>query len=170
MCRAPDFRCCYSSPCTKHFSLPYHTPTFSRIYPLGGQCRHVWQIDRQPPCHHYPPTNNSSTSSHKIRSFVSVSHPSAPTKLGLLSLPLLPPIGFQQNIPMVVHSTPIEVSHLQQIHTQALAKNQSHPQQFAHVLQLYRSHILNPSHSTRVSWHNLVIPLSHRLYRPISWQ
>ena len=30
-----------SSCCTRHFSLPHHTPIFSRIHPLCGQGRHV---------------------------------------------------------------------------------------------------------------------------------
>ena len=27
-------------------SRPHHVPTFNRIYPLGGQGRHIWQIVR----------------------------------------------------------------------------------------------------------------------------
>ena len=56
---------------------------------------------------------------------------------------------------MIAHSTPIKVPHLQQIHTQALAENGTHPQQSAHILQPHHSHILNPSDSARVSWHHL---------------
>ena len=59
---------------------------------------------------------------------------------------------FPQNVHTVAHSAPIEVSHLQWIHTQALAKIiTTHPQQPAHILQLYRSHTFNPSNSARVS-------------------
>ena len=91
------------------------------------------------------------------------------TKLGVLSValsPILsfplnqafylclpcPRIGFQQNVPMVAHSTPIKVPPTsQQIHTQALAENRTNPQQSAHILQPHHSHILNPSHFARVS-------------------
>ena len=38
-----------SSRCARHFSLPHHAPIFSRIHPLDGQGRHVWQIARQQP-------------------------------------------------------------------------------------------------------------------------
>ena len=38
-----------SSHCISHISLPHHASTFSHIYPLGGQGRHVWQIVRQLP-------------------------------------------------------------------------------------------------------------------------
>ena len=38
-----------SSHCTRLFSLPHHPPTFSCMYPLGGQGRHVWKIVRQLP-------------------------------------------------------------------------------------------------------------------------
>ena len=62
-----------SSRSTRHFPLPHHAPTFSRIYPPGGQGRHIWQIVRQPPRHHHPPANNSSTTSHKMRRSVSAS-------------------------------------------------------------------------------------------------
>ena len=96
-----------------------------------------------------------------------------PTKLGFLSLPHLPLISFQQNIPMVAHSAPTEVSHLQQIHTQALAKNHnlssivclqtpapplSHP----YFLPFCKSRLTSTTH-------NLLIPLPHRFYTPISW-
>ena len=77
-CRGPEATFSYSSPCTRHFPLPHHASTFSRIYPLGGQERHVWQIVRQPPHHHHTPTNNSSTTSHKIRCSVSASPPFSP--------------------------------------------------------------------------------------------
>ena len=33
-----------SSRCTRRFSLSHHAPLYSRIHPLGGQCRHFWQI------------------------------------------------------------------------------------------------------------------------------
>ena len=39
----------HSSCWTIHFSLPHHTLIFNRIYPLGGQGRHFWQIVRQLP-------------------------------------------------------------------------------------------------------------------------
>ena len=35
-----------SSHCTRGFSLAHDAPIFSRIHPLGGQGRHVWQIVR----------------------------------------------------------------------------------------------------------------------------
>ena len=52
---------------------------------------------------------------------------------------------------MVAHSTPIKVSHLQQIYTLALVENRTHPEQSAHILQLHLSHILNLSYSAIVS-------------------
>ena len=48
------------------------------------------------------------------------------------------PHWFSTHVPMVAHSTPVEVPHLQQIHTKALAENHTHPQQSAHTLQLRR--------------------------------
>ena len=36
-----------SSHCTRHFSVRHHASVFSRVYPLGGEGRHAWQIVRQ---------------------------------------------------------------------------------------------------------------------------
>ena len=126
--------------------------------------------------HHHRPANNSRTISHKIRLSVSASPPApplSPTKLGFLSLPLLPLISFQQNISMVVHSASIEDHYLQQIHGQALGKNHNpssavclhtpapplpHPQ----FLPFSNSQLMSPTH-------NLMISLPHRFYTPISW-
>ena len=38
------FSICYA----RYFYLLHHTPIFSQIYQLGGQCTHVWKIVRQP--------------------------------------------------------------------------------------------------------------------------
>ena len=108
---------------------------------------------RQPPCNRQPSVNNSSTTSHIIKLSVSST-------------------GLQLNVPMVAHSSLIEVPHLHQIHTQALAKNHNpsltvcphtpappspHPQ----FLRFCKSQLTSPTH-------NPVIPLSHCFHRPIS--
>ena len=178
MCRTPNLKFFYSSPYTRHFSLPHHAPTFSRIYPLNGQGRHVWQIVRQPSRHHHPQTNNLSTANHKIRSSVSASLP-FPLPYSLPPPPLnyafyfclsCPPLVLK-NVHVITHSTPTEVLHLQQIHTQAFLKpiegrrGRSGGEAgvcgvdrwgcvlngLPHTLQLHRSHILNLSHSAIVS-------------------
>ena len=128
----------FSSSCTRHFTLPHHPSTFSRIYPLCGRGRHVWQIVRQPPCHHHPPANNPSTTIPKIRLSVSAFPPH--------------PIGFQLNVPMVAHFAPKEVPHLQQIHTQALVKNHNPSSTVClHTPAWHRSRTLNFPYSARVS-------------------
>ena len=63
-CCVPNFTVCFilllqsstdpghiplSRCCTRHFSLPHLPPIYSQIYPLGGHCRHVWQIVMQLP-------------------------------------------------------------------------------------------------------------------------
>ena len=111
------------------------------------------QAATMPPLPTHLPTNNSSTTKLGVLSLPLPTPPPPPSSLNYAFYfpPLLPPIGFQQNVPMVAHSTPIEFPHLQQIYTQALAENHTHPQHSAHILQLHCSHILNPSHSPRVS-------------------
>ena len=91
-------------------------------------------------------------------SVLSVVLPSPPSKLGLLSVPLLLPHWFSTKCShgSLFHShrgSP----HLQQIHTQASAENCTHPQQSVHILQPHRSNILYPSHFTRNSWRDLYI-------------
>ena len=91
-------------------------------------------------------------------SVVSVVLPSPPSKLGLLSLPLLPPHWFSTKCS---HGSQFHsyrgFPHLQQIHTQASAENRTHPQQSVHILQPHSSYTLYPSHSTRKSWRDLYI-------------
>ena len=41
MCQTRNLTFSYSSPCTRHFSLPHDAPVFNHIYPLGGEGRHV---------------------------------------------------------------------------------------------------------------------------------
>ena len=113
---------------------------------------------RQSPRYNQPSTHNSSTTSQIIR-------------LSVSSSPL--PSCLQLNVLIVAHSALIEVLHLQQIHTQASAKNHNpsltaclhipaptspHPQ----FLRLCKSQLTSPTH-------NLVMPLSHCFHTPVFW-
>ena len=103
------------------------------------------------------------------------------TKSGFLSLPLLvpsyrirlsvyaspPPIGSQQNVPMVTHSAARFPTSNRSTHGH-YKRITTHPQQSANTHQLHHSHNLNFPHSARVR--RLVIPFPHFFYTPISWQ
>ena len=116
--------------------------------------------------HHHPPANNSSTTSHKIKLSVSASPlPSYGIRLSVSASP--PPIGSQQNVPMVAHSAPRFPTSNRSTHRH-YERITTHPQQSASTNQLHHSHTLNFPHSARVSW--LVIPIPHCFYTPISWQ
>ena len=114
-------------------------------------------------CHHHPPANNLSNTSHKIRLSVSAS-PLFPYRIRLSVSASPPPIGSQQNVPMVAHSAPRfpTSNRSTQRHYERIT---THPQQSANTNQPHRSHTLNFPHSARVSW--LVIPLPHCFYTPI---
>ena len=101
---------------------------------------------------------------HALQSQAVSTSPSPPTSvLGLLFLPVSPPHWFSTHVLMVAHSTLVEVPHLQQIHTQALAENRTQPQQSAHTLQLHlpfphakflpfhKSQLPSPTHKTVIS-------------------
>ena len=117
---------CLSSHSKRHFALPHHAQTISRIYPPGGQGRHVRQI--------------VTGSRHATTSYPPSIQALQATKLGFLflslPLPLLPLTPTKLDFPSLE-------SHQQRIAT--------HPQQSAHIFQLYRSHTLNPCHPTKVS-------------------
>ena len=73
------------------------------------------------------------------------------TKLGFLSLSILPPHWFSTKHS---HGSPFCKRFpppLEQVHTQALEENRTHSQQSAHILQPHHTYILNPSHSARIS-------------------
>ena len=103
------------------------------------------------------------------------------TKSGFLFLPLLflsyrirfsvsaspPPIGSQQNFPMVAHSAPRFPTSNRSTHGH-YKRITTYPQQSANTHQLHHSHTLSFSYSARVCW--LVTPLTHRFYMHISWQ
>ena len=74
---------------------------------------------------------------------------------GLPPLPLLPPHWFstKRSHDSLFHSQMFP--YLQQIHTQALAKNRTHLQQSPHILPPHRSNTLNLSHSAIFSSHHL---------------
>ena len=97
------------------------------------------------------PTHKSSTTNHKIRHSVPASSTFPPSLL----------------YPVVAHSTPTEVLHLQQIHTQALAEIHTHPQwstphtpapPFSHPqpLPFCKSQHVLPTHNLTIS------PIIHR--------
>ena len=100
---------------------------------------------------------NGSQDRHALQSQSVSTSPPPPLCIRSSISACLTPHWFSTHVPIVAHSTPIGVTHLQQIHTQALAENRTHLQQSARTLQLHRSHILNPSHSTRVSCRHLHI-------------
>ena len=132
---------------------------------LGMQARAsvvgVGRLSHHAIIHHHMAFQTSDKTRHSVCGCLPLPKPSythTHTKLGLVPLYLCfscARTGSHQKVPMVAHSTPIKVPHLQQIHKQALAENGTHPQQSAHILQSNRSHILNPSHSARVSRHYL---------------
>ena len=107
---------------------------------------------------HYAIIYHSMANSRQPIKLSVLSVPPPPSKLGLLSLPLLPPHWFSTKCS---HGSPFHPHrgspHLKLIHTQALAENHIHPQQSVHILQPHCSYTLYPSHSTTVSWRDLYI-------------
>ena len=98
--------CFYNTMC---FLYPvWQSPglTFSKPG-IQNMCFSILWIRLCASCHHHPPANNSSNKSHKISFSVSAS----PLRLlqnyfFCLCLSSPPPIGSQQNVPMVAHSAP----------------------------------------------------------------
>ena len=84
------------------------------------------------------------------------------------------PIDFQQNVPMIAHSAPIEVPYLHQKHTQALAMNHIPSSTvYLHVPAPLFPHRQFPTFcksQLTSPTHNLAIPLPHCFYTPILWQ
>ena len=78
--------------------------------------------------------------------------PVPPLQLGFLSLPLLSPLVFNRMFPrQPILLAAIEVSHLQQIHTQVLAKNHNPSSTACPHTPALHSHTFNPTHSARAS-------------------